>query len=259
MSTASADDGEKPDHVKKGKKDPRLNTKIKMATWNVRSMGIGKLRMITSEAQIYGISVLGIAEHRWAGQGHFRVAAGGTIIFSGGKKGGLYGVTVYLDSEAEKMLLGYNPVNEWIMTIRLNGKQRNMLLFKYMHLLSQADEEEIEKFYAKLQRMIDAINNRDILIIMGDFNAKLGKGSTTSKLIGPYVLRERNVRGDRLEEFIIENDLAVTSTFFQQPKRRLYTWTTPNGEHRNQIPWDAINNAEAQNGKNEKSAKSSML
>ena len=80
MSTASADDGEKPDHVKKGKNGPRLNTKMRMATWNVRSMGIEKLRMITSETQRYGISVLGTAGHRWTGQGCFNLAAGGTII-----------------------------------------------------------------------------------------------------------------------------------------------------------------------------------
>ena len=81
--------------------------------------------------------------------------------------------------------------------------------------------------------MIDAINNRDVFIIMGDFNAKLGKGSTTTKLIGQHGLKERNERGDRLEEFVIQNDLAVANTLFQQPKRRLYTWTTPNGEHTN--------------------------
>ena len=100
-----------------------------MATWNVRSMGIGNLIIkITSEAQRYGISVLGVAEHWWAGQVYFKLAARGTIIYSGGEKEGLYGVTVYLDNEAEKMLLGYNPVNEQIIFIRLNGKQRNMTI-----------------------------------------------------------------------------------------------------------------------------------
>ena len=73
-----------------------------MATWNVRSTRTGKLRVITSEVQrfgiSYGISVLGIAEPRWIGQRHF---AGGTIIYSGGKKGGLYGVAIYLDSETD--------------------------------------------------------------------------------------------------------------------------------------------------------------
>ena len=87
-------------------RDPKLNTKIRVATWNIRSMGIGKLRMITSEAQRYGIIVLGIAEYRWAGKRHFKPAAGGTIIYSGREKGGLYGVIVYLDNETEKMLLG---------------------------------------------------------------------------------------------------------------------------------------------------------
>ena len=79
-----------------------------MATWNVRPMGIEKLRMITSEAQRYLISVLDTAEHRFAGQGHFKLAAGGTIIYLGGEKRDLYGVGVYLDNEAEKTLLGYN-------------------------------------------------------------------------------------------------------------------------------------------------------
>ena len=69
---------------------------------------------------------------------------------------------------------------------------------------------------------------------MGDFNAKLGKGSAT-KLIGPYGLGERNERGDRLEDFAIENDLAVTNTLFQQHKRRLYTWTSPNGEQKQKM------------------------
>ena len=129
----------------------------------------------------------------------------------------MYGVTVYVDSEAEKMLLGYNPVNEWIISIRLNGKQRNITVVQVYAPMSQADEE-IEKFYIEPQSMIDAINNRDILIIMGDFNTKLVKGSTTTKLIGPYGLGERNERGDRLEEFVIENYLAVTTHFSNNPK-----------------------------------------
>ena len=125
------------------------------------------------------------------------------------------------------MLLGYNPVNEQVLSIRLNGKQRNVTIAQVYVPMSQADEEEIEMFYAKLQSTIDAINKTHILIIMGDFNAKLGKGSITTKLIGPYGLRERNKRGDGLEEFVIENDLRVTNTLFQQPKRMLQTWTTP--------------------------------
>ena len=74
--------------------------------------------MITSEVQrygiSYGISVLGIAEHRCVGQRHFEHTAGGTIKYSDGEKGGLYGVAIYLDSETEETLSCYNPVNERI-------------------------------------------------------------------------------------------------------------------------------------------------
>ena len=152
----------------------------------------------------------------------------------------MYGVTVYLDNETEKMCLGYKPVNEWIISIRLNDKQRNITIVQVCAPMSQADEEDIEKVYAKLQSMIDVINYRDILIILGDFNAKLGKGYTTTKLIGPYGLGERNERGNRLEKLVIENNQAVTNTLFQQPKRSLYIWTTPNDEHRNQIDFILI-------------------
>ena len=85
-SAASENDGKKPDPMQIRKSGPRLNNKTRMTTWNVRSLGSGKLRMITSEARRYGISVLGIAEHRWAGQGHFKHVDGETIIYSGGQK-----------------------------------------------------------------------------------------------------------------------------------------------------------------------------
>ena len=106
----------------------------------------------------------------------------------------MYGVAVYVDNEAEKTLLVYNPVNEQIISMRLNGRQRNITIVQVYAPMSQADEEDIEKFYAKLQSMIDAINSRDILIIMRDFNAKLGKAFTTTKLIGPYGLGGKKMK-----------------------------------------------------------------
>ena len=118
----------------------------------------------------YGISVLGIAEYRWKGQGHFKHVDGGTIIYLGSQKGGLYGVVVYLDNETENTLLGYNPINERIISVRLNGKQRNITIIQVYAPTSQAEDDEIGRFYANLQSTIEATNNRDIgikLIISG--------------------------------------------------------------------------------------------
>ena len=84
---------------------------------------------------------------------------------------------------------------------------------------------------------IEKVNKRDVIVIMGDFNAKIGEnwGRLNSNAIGPYGLGERNPRGDRMEDFAVENDLVIANTLFQHPKRRLYTWTSLDGNTRNQI------------------------
>jgi len=74
---------------------------------------------------------------------------------------------------------------------------------------------------------------------MGDWNAKLGS-TATSTAVGRFGLGERNEEGDRMVEFCEQNKLLVTNTLFKQPKRRLYTWTSPNGLRRNQIDYITV-------------------
>jgi hypothetical protein len=76
---------------------------------------------------------------------------------------------------------------------------------------------------------------------MGDMNAKVGE-SEKSKSTGTHGLGIRNDAGERLIEFCEENDMKIMNTFFKQPKRRLYTWTSPDGVSRNQIDYIIIQN-----------------
>ncbi|CAF1061855.1 unnamed protein product, partial [Rotaria magnacalcarata] len=71
---------------------------------------------------------------------------------------------------------------------------------------------------------------------MGDWNAKVGSKPITG-ITGNFGLGDRNEAGDRLLEFCQNNSLFITNTCFQQPKRRLYTWTSPNGQYKNQIDY----------------------
>ena len=82
--------------------------KIRIATWNVRSMGLGKLKMITSEAKRCDLKIYGIAGHRWAGDGHlhFRPQDGGMMICPGTKSTGMCGVGFHLSGDMEKPLVG---------------------------------------------------------------------------------------------------------------------------------------------------------
>ena len=77
---------------------------------------------------------------------------------------------------------------------------------------------------------------KDVLFIIGDWNAKVGSQETPG-VTGKFGLGIRNEAGQRLTEFCQENALVIANTLFQPHKRRLYTWTSPDGQHQNQIDY----------------------
>ena len=76
----------------------------------------------------------------------------------------------------------------------------------------------------------------DVLSIIGDWNAKVGSQETPG-VTGKFGLGVQNEAGQRLIQFCQENTLVIANTLLQQYKRRLYTWTSPDGQHRNQIDY----------------------
>ena len=99
----------------------------------------------------------------------------------------------------------------------------------------------MEDFYNMLQEAIDNTQNQDITIVIGDFNAKLGKINYNSDLFCIHGLGNRNERGGDLLEFCSVNTLAVANTLFQHHPRHLYTWVSSDKKTRNQIDYFMIN------------------
>ena len=95
---------------------------------------------------------------------------------------------------------------------------------------SNAEEAEVEWFYEDLQDLLELTPKKDVLFIMGDWNAKVGSQETPG-VTGKFGLGVRNEAGQRLIEFCQENTLLIANTLFKQHKRRLYTWTSPDGQH----------------------------
>ena len=124
----------------------------------------------------------------------------------------------------------------------MQGKPHNITLIQIYAPTKIADEEETEKFYSDLQNVIDKINRQDFIIIMGDFNAKVGAERTAEEryFIGPHSLGTRNEAGDRLITFCSENNLVIANTLFKQHPRRLFTWVSPDGKTKNQIDYIII-------------------
>ena len=89
---------------------------------------------------------------------------------------------------------------------------------------SNAEEAEVEQFYEDLQDLLELTPKKDVLFIIGDWNAKVGSLETPG-VTGKFGLGVRNEAGQRLIEFCQENALIIADTLFQQQKRRTYTWT----------------------------------
>ena len=94
---------------------------------------------------------------------------------------------------------------------------------------SNAEEAEVEQFYEDLQDLLELTSKKDVLFIIGDWNAKVGSQETPG-VTGKFGLGIWNEAGKRLIEFCQENAQVIANTLFQQHKRRLYTWTSPDGQ-----------------------------
>ena len=113
----------------------------------------------------------------------------------------------------------HNCVIDRIVTVKLNTKPAPTNIIQ----VYAPTTEEIEKFYNDLQTVTDKVPRREVCIIMGDFNAKVGEGKNKEFGVGPYGLGERNERGDMLAAFSQANNLAIFNTLFQQNPRKRYT------------------------------------
>ena len=101
---------------------------------------------------------------------------------------------------------------------------------------SNAEEAEVKWFYEDLQDLLELTPTKDVLFIIGDWNAKVGSQEIPG-VTGKFDLQVQNEAGQGLIEFCQENALVIATTLFQQQKRRLYTWTSPDGQHQNQTDY----------------------
>ena len=118
----------------------------------------------------------------------------------------------------------------------LQGKPFNITVIQVYAPTSNTEETEIEWFYEDLQDLLELTPKKDVLFIIGDWNAKVGHQETPG-VTGKFGLGVQNEAGRKLIEFCQENALVIANTLFQQHKRRLYTWTSRDGQHRNQIDY----------------------
>ena len=120
--------------------------------------------------------------------------------------------------------------------ICFQGKPFNITVIQVYSPASNAEGAEDEWFHEDLQHLLELTPQKDIIFIIGDWNAKV-ESQEIPGVTGKFGLRVKNEAGQKLIEFCQENTPVITNTLFQQHKRRLYTWTSPDGQYRNQIDY----------------------
>ena len=123
-----------------------------------------------------------------------------------------------------------------MISVRLQSKPFNTTVIQVYAPTSNAEETEVEWFYEDLQDRLEVTPKKDVLFIIGDWNAKVGSQETPG-VTGKFGLGILNEAGQRLIEFCQENALVIAKTFSLQHKRRLYTGTSLDGQYRNQIDY----------------------
>ena len=217
---------------------PKQGTTI--GTWNVRTLHQrGKVKELTHELQRYKWDIIGLAEVRWTGFGETSTDEGHKIWFSGDQSKHQYGVAFIVRKELAKSIISCTPISSRIISIRICAKPHNLTIIQVYAPTSDHDDEEVETFYEEIEKVIKATPKKDILIIMGDWNAKIGPDAYQqwSGTVGKFGWSETNDRGVRLLEFAQSHRMTIANTLHPHKKSRTVTWQSPGGLVHNQIDY----------------------
>ena len=179
------------------------------------------------------VDILGMSELKWTGMGELN-SDDHYIYYCGQESLRRNRIAIMVNKIVQNAVLGCNLKNDRMISASLQGKTFNIAVIQVYAPTSNAEEAEVERFYEDLQDLLELTPKRDVIFIIGDWNAKEGSQEIPG-VTGKFGLGIWKEAGQWLTESCQENALVIANTLFQQHKRRLYTWTSPDGQHRNQI------------------------
>ena len=189
----------------------------------------------------YKIGVLGLSETRWLQSRQLRLSSGEQLLYSGHIEEGAphtEGVALVLAPEAHAALIGWEPVNSRIITAKFTTKKKDIRLntIQCYAPTNDAEEEKKDDFYQQLQAVLDRRGAKDITILMGDFNAKIGMDNTGYEdIMGTHGLGQMNENGERFADLCALNQLVIGGSIFPHKRIHKAIWISPNHVKENKI------------------------
>jgi exonuclease III len=229
----------------------RKRVRMRVGTWNVLTMNeMGKWENVKEEMRRNRLHVLGLSEVRWKVGGEFE-SGGYKIMYAGGKEC-QRGVAIVLDRDMAKRVIGVERYSDRLMTVKVKAEPVDITYVQVYMPTSTHGDQEVEAMYEQLSRVIDKQKGKEYLVVMGDWNAVVGEGRDGLE-VGNFGLGKKNERGERLIEFCRRHKLVITNTWFENEKRRRYTWKAPGDRERYQIDYIMVRQRYRNSVKNAKS------
>ena len=165
------------------------------------------------------IDILGISKLKWTGMGEFN-SGDHYIYYCGQESLRKNGVALIVNKRVQNAVLGCNLKNDRMISAHFQDKPFNITVTQVYAPTSNAEEAQVERFYEHLQDLLELTPKKDVLLIIGYWNAKVGSQEIPG-VTGKFGLGVQNEAWQRLTEFGQENALVIANTLFQQHKRRL--------------------------------------
>ena len=220
--------------------------KQKIGTFNCRGILTSKVKqqMLANDFEKYNMTTLAVQETHMKGYGTMTLTSKNgknyTLYYSGHETKSENGVGIILPSSINAE---FQPVCDRICKVRINinSDLKVDIISVYAPTLDKSEKhpEQRENFYTKLDSVLQTISNRNIVIVIGDFNAKTGSATHNEiyhPIIGKYGKGQLNNNGKHLLNFASSNNLKLVNTFFKHKSAHRTTWTspeTPRGNRRN--------------------------
>ena len=232
-------------------------TKItRFGSWNVRSCyRVSKRELIIRQLKRYQIEVAALAETNIPDSGIY-IVNGYTLIYSGtlekDRSRAAHGAAVCLGPKASYAWRNsgsiWKAVNSRIVTVRIKCRPIPITVIAVYAPVnpsnsSKADIEACDEFYKTLQSSIDNTNKGDIILIMGDFNARVGleQASSAHNVVGKHAVDKQNQNGRRLVDFCLYNEFVITNTFFPHKSVHQTTWMHPKTKKWHMLDYVLVN------------------
>jgi endonuclease/exonuclease/phosphatase family metal-dependent hydrolase len=192
------------------------------------------------------LDVVAVQETCWQGQG--RIDKKDLPVFYSGPKErtGRYGTGFITNAKMRKNFLSFEPFNDRLCKLRLRGKFRNITLISVYAPTEDSPDVIKDDFYDQLSQECEKAHGYDILILLGDFNAKIGRENFIATVAGKYTLHEvTSENGKRLGQLAARNNMIIKSTCFEHKVIHKGTWMCPGTDVVNQIDHVIINKRHA--------------